>query len=276
MSKKIVERNAAKAFLVEPGTKFRLEHVDPDYHVNPRGDPKLAKALQKDIQRMAELEVRLYAEHKRSLLIVLQAMDAGGKDGTIRHVMSGLNPQSCRVASFKKPAGEETEHDFLWRIHRALPAKGEIGIFNRSHYEDVLAARVDKLVPKEVWKKRYQQINDFEEQIADSGTEILKFFLHISKDEQRKRFQERLDDPTKHWKLSPSDFAERERWDEYQGAFEDVINRCSTASAPWCVVPANHKWFRNYVVASTIVGKLEEMDPRFPPAEVDVSKIVLK
>ena len=273
---KNAHRKVAKTFLVKPGASFRLNRIDPGQHLSPRGDPKLAKALQKDIQRMAELEVRLYAERKRSLLIVLQAMDAGGKDGTIRHVMSGLNPQSCRVASFKKPVGEEAEHDFLWRIHRALPAKGEIGIFNRSHYEDVLAARVHKLVPRKVWKKRYQQINDFEEELADNGTTILKFFLHISKDEQRKRFQGRLDDPTKHWKLSPADFAERERWDDYQAAFEEMIDRCSTPWAPWYVVPANYKWFRNYVVARAIVGALEEMNPQFPPAVVDVSKIELK
>jgi PPK2 family polyphosphate:nucleotide phosphotransferase len=276
VSKKDAHQQLTKTFLVKPGAEFRLKRVDPDQHPSPKGDPKLAKALQKDVERMAELEERLYAEHKRSLLIVLQAMDAGGKDGTIRHVMSGLNPQSCRVASFKKPVGEEAEHDFLWRIHRALPGKGEIGIFNRSHYEDVLIARVDKLVPGKVWKKRYQHINDFEQEIADSGTTILKFFLHISKDEQRKRFQARLDDPTKHWKLSPSDFTERKRWDEYQTAFEEMIERCSTPWAPWYVVPANYKWFRNYVVARAIVRTLEEMNPQFPPAVVDVSKINLK
>lgn len=276
MSGKNAHQKAAKTFLVKPGASFRLNRIDPAQHLSPRADPKLAKALQKDIQRMAELEVRLYAERKRSLLIVLQAMDAGGKDGTIRHVMSGLNPQSCRVASFKKPVGEEAEHDFLWRIHRALPAKGEIGIFNRSHYEDVLVARVHKLVPRKVWKKRYQQINDFEEELADNGTTILKFFLHISKEEQRARFQGRLDDPTKHWKLSSADFTERDRWEDYQAAFEEMIARCSTPWAPWYVVPANYKWFRNYVVARAVVGALEEMNPQFPPAVVDVSKIKLK
>jgi len=266
----------SKKFRVEPGSKFRLKDVDPGFCESRNSDPKLSKALEKDIGRMANLEERLYAEHKRSLLIVLQAMDAGGKDGTIRHVMSGLNPQSCRVASFKKPVGEEADHDFLWRVHKALPAKGEFGIFNRSHYEDVLIARVDRLVPKAIWKKRYEQINCFEEELADSGMAILKFFLHISKDEQMKRFQQRLDDPTKHWKLSLSDFTERQRWDDYQDAFEDAITRCSTAWAPWYVVPANHKWFRNYVVARAIVERLEEMNPQFPPATIDVSKIELK
>jgi len=265
-----------KEFRVKPGAKVRLKNFDPARHWNPRDDPKLAKALAEDIGRMAELEVRLYAEHRRSLLIVLQGIDASGKDGTIKHVMSGLNPQSCRVHSFKKPVGEEAEHDFLWRIHRALPGKGEIGIFNRSHYEDVLVPRVHQLVPKEVWKQRYEQINHFEQEVAENGTEILKFFLHISKDEQRRRFQERLDDPSKHWKLSLPDFEERRLWGAYQKAFEDMLSRCSTPWAPWHVVPANHKWFRNYVVAGTIVDKLEEMDPQFPPVAIDVSKIVLR
>ncbi len=275
MSKRKVNESI-KEFRVKPGAKVRLKNFDPARHWNPRDDPKLAKALAEDIGRMAELEVRLYAEHRRSLLIVLQGIDASGKDGTIKHVMSGLNPQSCRVHSFKKPVGEEAEHDFLWRIHRALPGKGEIGIFNRSHYEDVLVPRVHQLVPKEVWKQRYEQINHFEQEVAENGTEILKFFLHISKDEQRRRFQERLDDPSKHWKLSLPDFEERRLWGAYQKAFEDMLSRCSTPWAPWHVVPANHKWFRNYVVAGTIVGKLEEMDPQFPPVAIDVSKIVLR
>ncbi|MBI3697141.1 MAG: polyphosphate kinase 2 family protein [Acidobacteria bacterium] len=262
---------------MEPGAKVRLKDFDPDYHDNPYpDDPKLADTLAKDLKRMAVLQERLWAEHRRSLLIVLQAMDAGGKDGTIKHVMSGLNPQSCRVASFKKPAGMEAERDFLWRIHRVTPAQGEIVIFNRSHYEDVLIARVHKLVPKSVWKGRYEHINNFEKHLVDSGAEILKFFLHVSKDEQRQRFQERLDDPDKHWKLSEADFAERERWNDYQEAFEDALSECSTEWAPWYVIPANRKWFRNYAVAGAIVDKLEGMDPQFPPPQVDVSKLVLR
>ncbi len=262
---------------IEPGAEVRLKDLGPDYHGNPYpDDPKLANALAKDLQRMAELQERLYAEHQRSLLIVLQAMDAGGKDGTIKHVMSGLNPQSCRVASFKKPAGAEVDHDFLWRIHRALPGRGEIVIFNRSHYEDVLVARVHKLVPEPVWKDRYKHINNFEQALVDSGTRILKFFLHISKEEQRERFQQRLDDPKKHWKLSLADFEERDRWEDYQEAFEDALTRCSTEWAPWYVIPANRKWFRNWAVARTIVETLEDMKPRFPPTTVDVSQIILK
>ena len=270
------KKHKSQTLPIEPGCKVRLKDFDPDYHSNPHpDDAKLANTLARDLERMAELQERLYAEHQRALLIVLQAMDAGGKDGTIKHVMAGLNPQSCRVASFKKPAGAETEHDFLWRIHQTLPARGEIVIFNRSHYEDVLAARVHKLVRKTVWKKRYEHINNFEKGLLDSGTRILKFFLHISREEQRERFEQRLADPQKHWKLSVADFEERDRWDDYQEAFEDALTRCSTEWAPWYVIPANRKWFRNYAVARTIVETLEEMNPRFPPTTVDVSKIVL-
>ena len=269
-------RGKEQPLRIEPGIRARLRDFDPDYHANPYpDDPKLVNQLAKDLKRMAELQERLYAEHKQSLLIVLQAMDAGGKDGTIKHVMSGLNPQSCRVASFKKPAGLEAERDFLWRIHRVTPAQGEIVIFNRSHYEDVLVARVHNLVPKPVWKDRYKHINNFEEELVDNGTQILKFFLYISKEEQRDRFQQRVDDPQKHWKLSLADFAERDRWADYMEAFEDALTHCSTPWAPWYVVPANRKWFRNYAVARTIVEKLEEMDPKFPPTTVDISKIVL-
>ena len=262
---------------VKPGTTVRLHEFDPDYHSNPYpDDPKLVNQLAKDLGRIAALQERLYAEHQRSLLIVLQAMDAGGKDGTIKHVMAGLNPQSCRVAAFKKPAGLEAERDFLWRIHRVTPAQGEIVIFNRSHYEDVLAARVHSLVPKAVWKERYKHINNFEAHLVESGTAILKFFLNISKEEQRERFRARLEDPSKHWKISLSDFAERDLWNEYQKAFEDLLSECSTPWAPWYVIPANRKWFRNYAVAKTIVEKLEEMNPHYPEAKIDISKIVLR
>ncbi len=266
-----------RLFRIEPGSQVRLQDHDPDFHENPYPtDHKLGGQLARDLQRMAQLQERLYAEHRRSLLIVLQAMDAGGKDGTIKHVMSGLNPQSCRVASFKKPAGLEAERDYLWRIHRVAPAQGEIVIFNRSHYEDVLAARVHKLVPKPVWKRRYRQINHFEQHLVENGTEILKFFLNISNAEQKERFQERLDNPEKHWKLSYADFEERKRWEEYMEAFADALEACSASYAPWYVIPANRKWFRNYAVARIIVEKLESMDPQFPPPSVDVSRIVLE
>ena len=277
MPKNKKKKKSRNPFRIEPGTKVRLKNFDPDYHDNPYPDDhKLADQLAKDLERMAELQERLYAEHKRSLLIVLQAIDAGGKDGTIKHVMGGLNPQSCRVASFKKPAGPEAERDFLWRIHQVTPAHGQITIFNRSHYEDVLVARVHRLVPKSVWKRRYRHINTFEDHLVAHGTQVLKFFLYISKEEQRERFQERIDNPAKHWKLDYADFEDRKRWDEYMEAFEDVLTKCSTPHAPWHVIPANRKWFRNWLVARFVVEKLEEMDPQFPPPMVDVSKIVLE
>jgi PPK2 family polyphosphate:nucleotide phosphotransferase len=208
----------------------------------------------------------LYAEHKRSMLIVLQAMDAGGKDGTIKHVMSGVNPQGCIVTSFKQPTQHELDHDYLWRVHQAAPAKGMIGIFNRSHYEDVLVVRVHDLVPKDVWSKRYDQINAFEELLAESGTVIVKFFLHISKEEQRRRFDERNKDPNKNWKSSDADERERKFWDEYQDAYEDAIAKTSTKHAPWFVIPANEKWFRNLAVSHVLVKTLEDLNLQYPKA----------
>jgi PPK2 family polyphosphate:nucleotide phosphotransferase len=203
-------------------------------------------------------------------------MDAGGKDGTIRHVMSGLNPQGCRVTSFKVPTEEELAHDYLWRIHRAVPAKGEIGIFNRSHYGDVLVVRVHNLVPKRVWSKRFEQINAFERILAETGVTIVKFFLHISKEEQKRRLQDRLDDSSKHWKISPADFEERKYWDDYVKAYEDILARCSTPWAPWYVIPADHKWFRNLAVADVLVRTLKDMRMRFPKSKLDLSKFVLE
>ena len=209
------------------------------------------------------------------VLIILQAMDAAGKDGTISHVMSGLNPQGCRVTSFKKPSVEETRHDFLWRIHKGVPEGGQIGIFNRSHYEDVLVVRVHELVPRPVWSKRYEQINAFERILSENGVTVLKFFLHISKDEKRERLKARIDDSTRHWKLAPEDFAERRFWNDYIKAYEDALTRCSTPWAPWYLIPANRKWFRNLAVSSILVRTLEEIDPKFPPTAIDVSKLRL-
>jgi PPK2 family polyphosphate:nucleotide phosphotransferase len=234
------------------------------------------KEIKKDIERLGELQERLYAEHNRSLLIILQGMDASGKDGTVKHVMTGLNPRTCTVVSFKVPAGEELDHDFLWRIERAMPRKGYIAVFNRSQYEDVLAARVHKLVPREVWKERYDQINRFEELKTELGISMLKFFLHISKGEQKKRLEERLASPGKNWKFSHADLKERELWDDYQEAYEDALNKCSTKWAPWYIVPADHKWYRNWMVARTIVEKLESMDPKYPPPQTDLSQIRIK
>ena len=262
-------------YLVVPGAKVKLARWDPGDTAGIDSKKDALPELEDLRKKLYDLQYLLYAERRQSLLIVLQAMDAGGKDGTIRHVMSGLNPQGCHVKSFKVPTEEELAHDYLWRVHRAVPGKGEIGIFNRSHYGDVLVVRVHNLVPKRVWSKRYEQINAFEKILADNGVIIVKFFLHISKEEQQKRLQERLDDPSKHWKVSPADFEERQYWDEYVKAHEDALSRCSTPWAPWYVIPANHKWFRNLVVADILVRTLEDMDMRFPESKLDLSKFVL-
>ncbi len=224
-------------------------------------------------QRLAQLQELLYAEHKRSLLICLQAMDAGGKDGTISHVVGAMNPQGCHVHSFKKPAGEELEHDFMWRAYRDLPARGEVAIFNRSHYEDVLAAKVHNLAPPKIILQRYGEINAIEKHLSENGTHILKFYLHIGKDEQLKRFKDRLDDPARHWKISAGDYSERERWGDYMVAFEDMLSNCSTAGAPWFIIPANHKWFRNFAVAQILIEYLEGLHMKFPAPTVDMAKI---
>jgi PPK2 family polyphosphate:nucleotide phosphotransferase len=218
----------------------------------------------------------MYAEDKRALLIVLQAMDAGGKDGTIRHVMSGLNPQGCTVTSFKKPSEEELDHDYLWRIHHAVPRKGDFGIFNRSHYEDVLVVRVHELVPKSEWSKRYDQINAFEKLLAENHVHVVKFFLHISKEEQLERLQARLEDPTKLWKFQEADAKERQYWDDYMEAFEEALVRCNTPHAPWYVIPANKKWYRNGAVSEILVETLSELDMSFPRPTVDPRRIRLR
>jgi PPK2 family polyphosphate:nucleotide phosphotransferase len=251
-------------YRVEPNQSIRLDEMDPDQseHYESKHDAK--DALKEQVKRIEELQTRLYAENRQSLLIVLQATDTGGKDGTIRHVFHGVNPQGCRVWSFKQPSSEELEHDFLWRYHQREPERGMIAVFNRSHYEDVLVVRVHNLVPEDVWRQRYAMINNFERLLTLNNTTVLKFFLHISKGEQKKRLQSRLDHPDKRWKFNVGDLAERELWNDYQTAFEDAINNCSTAYAPWYVVPANKKWYRNLVVARTIADTLEAMDPRFP------------
>jgi PPK2 family polyphosphate:nucleotide phosphotransferase len=262
-----------KELIVKPGEKVRLSKYDPDDTLGWHKSHKMEASLEVAIQRIDNLQYRLYAEHKRAILVVLQGLDTAGKDGTIRHVMSGVNPEGCRVTSFKVPSAEEAAHDFLWRIHKAVPEHGEIGIFNRSHYEDVLVVRVHKLVPKEVWSKRYDEINRFESILAANGIRILKFFLHISKDEQRKRLLQRVDDPNRHWKLSEADFHERRFWNDYTDAYEHALTKCSTHDAPWFIIPANKKWFRNLAVSHVIAEALEDMDPKFPPPTVDVSKI---
>jgi PPK2 family polyphosphate:nucleotide phosphotransferase len=255
----------ADRWKVVPGQKVSLDSLDPGSTDGAPGDRTATESALPVLQaRLRELQDRLWAEGRRSLLVVLQGLDAAGKDGTVKHVFSGVNPQGARVASFKVPTDEELAHDFLWRIHRQVPRAGEIGIFNRSHYEDVLVARVDNLVDPPVWKGRYEHINAFERLLADGGTTVVKFFLHISNNEQKKRLQDRLEQPEKRWKLTASDFTERKHWDMYTAAYTDALERTSTEGAPWYVIPADRKWFRNWVVSKILVGALEEMDPRYP------------
>lgn len=257
--------------------RFRLADCDPASLGDLTRDDKEAvkAALTVERKRIRELQERLYAEHGQGLLIVMQATDTGGKDSTIRRVLKGINPQGVKVWSFKQPSEEELDHDFLWRYHQHTPRKGMISVFNRSHYEDVLVVRVKKLAPKPVWWPRYEQINDFERLLAESGTRVIKFFLNISKEEQRERLQDRLDQPDKHWKFHSADLEERARWDDYQHAFEDAIRKCSTDAAPWYVVPANRNWYRDLVVARAIADTLEAMNPRFPPPEDGLDEIVI-
>jgi PPK2 family polyphosphate:nucleotide phosphotransferase len=269
---KLETMDIAKHCLVKPGSKLRLKDRDPD---DTFGIKRNDKAHQKVIDRLGELQHLLYADKRYALLIVLQALDAGGKDGTIRHVMSGVNPQGCDVHSFKAPSSVELSHDYLWRIHQAVPPLGNIGIFNRSHYEDVLIVRVHRLAPTEVWEKRYRQINEFERTLTENGVTILKFFLHISKDEQKRRFEARMQDVTRNWKLSLPDFEERQHWNEYQEAYEDALRKCSTERAPWYVIPANRKWLRNHMIAKLIVKALDGMKLKYPAPTVDISKVVL-
>jgi PPK2 family polyphosphate:nucleotide phosphotransferase len=262
--------------VVRPGQSVKLGQIDPDDTGKFKDKNDARELLKSNIERMAELQNVLYAEGKHALLIVLQAMDAGGKDGTIRSIMSGVNPQGVHVTSFKKPTDEELSHDFLWRIHKAVPPQGMIGIFNRSHYEDVLVVRVHNLVPKSVWQKRYDHINHFEQLLVDSGVMILKFYLHISKQEQQKRFQARLDKPHKRWKFNRGDLAERALWVDYMDAFASVFKRCSTGVAPWHIVPANKKWYRNLVISEKIVETLEGLNLKYPEPPEGLDEIVIE
>ena len=269
-----VTMNYSKKFVVEPGAKVRLDKIDPgfkDKHDESHKDamPK----IQKHVERLAKAQYLLYADGSKSLLVVLQALDAGGKDGVVRHVFTAMNPQGTLVASFKQPSKVEAAHDFLWRVHLHTPAKGQVVIFNRSHYEDVLVVRVHKMVPKSVWSKRYDLINDFEKMLHDNGTRILKFYLHISPEEQLERFAQRLDDPMRHWKISEGDYSERKLWPEYMKAYEEVLERTSTKHAPWFVIPSDHKWFRDLAISEILCDTLEDMDLKLPPAQVDIAQI---
>ncbi len=262
-----------KNFVVKKGRTIKLSKINPNYDDKFKKDIDFEAETIKNTQKMAELQYKLYAEGSQSLLIVLQALDAAGKDGVVNHVMTALNPQGCRVCGFKKPSSEELAHDFLWRVHRQVPKQGEMVVFNRSHYEDVLVSRVHDLVPKRVWKSRYDHINNFEDLLTQNNTKVIKFFLHISKEEQLKRFIKRLDDPTKHWKISESDYSEREYWDDYTSAFEDVFSHCSTESAPWYIIPSNSKKFRNMAVSQIIVKTMEDMKMQMPPSHVNIAEI---
>jgi PPK2 family polyphosphate:nucleotide phosphotransferase len=259
---------------VTPGSRVKLARWDPDdtygWTKEDAADPTAA-----DLERLLELQERLYAESKQGLLIVLQGIDAAGKDGTVSHVMSGFNPAGVNVTSYKAPNATELAHDYLWRIHQHTPGRGEISIFNRSHYEDVLVVRVHNFVPQQVWSERYDSINAFEQLLVDEGTTVLKFFLWISPDEQLQRFQDRIDDPTKRWKFKSADLEERKLWDQYVAAFEDALSRCSTDAAPWYVIPANRKWFRNLAVAGIVADALDRMNPQYPPGEPGIEKLKL-
>ena len=260
---------------VAPGTPLDLSAVPTDSKEGAPGDKDETKAaLGSMLDVLRETQERLWAERRQSLLIVLQAIDAGGKDGTIEHLFRGMNPVGARVASFRVPNEEERAHDFLWRIHKQAPANGEIVVFNRSHYEDVLVVRVHAIVPEEVWRPRFAHITAFEDNLQAAGTRIVKLFLHISKDEQARRFQARIDEPHKRWKFRKDDLKERERWDDYQHAFADAISETSTPGAPWFVIPADRKWYRNWAVTRIVQETLDAMDPQYPPAE-DLDGVVI-
>ena len=259
-------------YLVRPGSKIRLKSIKTSDTGDFKDKAEAEAASRKNLDELAKLQDLLYADGTKALLVVLQAMDAGGKDGTIEHIFSGVNPQGCKVASFKVPSTLEKAHDFLWRIHAAVPAKGMIGIFNRSHYESVLVERIHGFAPKPVWKKRYDHINNFEQLLVDEGTTVVKFFLHISKKEQAERMQARLDDPKKNWKFSANDLEERKYWDEYQEAFEDTLAKCSTEAAPWYAIPADKKWFRNWAISDILVHTLRDMKPQYPDPIPDINK----
>ena len=260
-------------FRVKPGSKLRLNHLDPAYKGEHASEETAKEETEHYRAKLAHQQALLYAERKHSVLVVLQALDAGGKDGTVNHVFTALNPQGTTVVGFKQPTSQELAHDFLWRVHPHAPGRGEVAIFNRSHYEDVLVTRVHKLIDKATWTARYERIREFETELIDNGTTILKFFLHISKEEQLARFAERLEDPKRNWKMSESDYTERELWDDYIVAFEDAISATTTHEAPWYVIPSNHKWFRNLAVSQIMADKMEELSMAFPKPTVDLADI---
>lgn len=262
-----------KRHRAEPGTEIRLKSIDSK-DSGPFNDKDDAKNFTNETNaKIRDLQYRMFVEQKQSLLVVLQAPDAAGKDGLIRKVLGQMNPQGCRTYPFKVPTQEELAHDFLWRIHKCTPASGMVSVFNRSHYEDVLVVRVEDLVPRKVWSRRYEAINQFEANLVAAGTRILKFYLHISPEEQLRRFKKRLDNPDKHWKLNVGDYEAREKWNSYRQAYEDAIEKCNSDQSPWFVIPADHKWYRDAAVAGIVHQTLKGMDPKLPPVEVDLDEI---
>jgi PPK2 family polyphosphate:nucleotide phosphotransferase len=271
----ILKKDISENFIVNPGIEIKLSNWDPIF-TGGISKSYAENLLENDfMNQMSNLQYKLFADKSQALLVVLQGMDASGKDGTIRHAMKALNPQSCKVFSFKKPTDEEISHDYLWKIHRYMPAKGEIAIFNRSHYEAVIEERVHKLVSENTWSKRYDQINEFEQYLFENNIQIVKVFLYISKDEQKKRLEKRINDPTKQWKFSESDIIARKLWDDYIIAYEEVLRKCSTKHIPWYIIPSNNKWYRNFVIAQIIINTLENMDLKFPKPKIDLSKIFM-
>ena len=266
----------SERLIVKPGTRVSLADIDPGFHGHNESHEKAMPELGEALAGITRLQELLYAQKKHALLIVLQGIDAAGKDGVCWHVIQAMNPQGTRVTGFKQPSAQERAHDFLWRIHKAVPGLGQVGVFNRSHYEDVLVVRVHGLAPKHVWEKRYDAINAFERQLSEAGVTILKFFLYISKEEQLERFRKRLDDPARHWKISEADYAERELWDDYVKAYEAMLSKCSTDHAPWYVIPSNHKWFRNLAASRIILEALEGMKLKAPEPTVDLDEIRAK
>jgi len=275
MTKPLTGKTLMEKLIVKPGRKVKLRDANAS-EVHGWEKEDAVDAFQANRKRLEELQYKLYADGRFGLLVVLQATDGGGKDSTVRDVFTSMNPQGCTVTSFKAPTAEELKHDYLWRVHEHVPERGMVGVFNRSHYEDVLVVRVGNLVPEEKWRRRYDHINAFERMLTDCDIRVVKFFLQISKDEQKKRLQERLSDPSKHWKFNADDLEKRKSWDEYQVAFEAMLARCSTAHAPWYVIPADRKWFRNLAVSEILLKELDGLPLRFPPASFDPTKVRIR
>jgi PPK2 family polyphosphate:nucleotide phosphotransferase len=269
----LADMSYRKRFIVPSGERVALDQIDPAFKGKAKNKGEAATEMERDGERLSDLQYLLYADNEHSLLIVLQGLDASGKDGTIGHVFRSLNPQGARVHAFKEPSKEEFAHDFLWRAHLPAPKRGEIVIFNRSHYEDVLIVRVHDLVPKSVWSKRYELINEFEKNLAEAGTTILKFYLHVSAEEQLKRFKDRLDDPLRQWKISEADYTERSYFADYLRAYEEVFAKTSTPHAPWFIIPSDHKWFRNLAVSKIVVETLDSLGMKLPNTTVDLEDI---